>query len=62
MRVMGFVQTITKWLGGRATEAKEAADGGRVVAQPEGGAETEVSTNAQGAGASDEPWPGRDDE
>jgi hypothetical protein len=51
---------IKRLLAGAKADA-EALDEGEVpAAMPKGEDERETSTNAQTAGASDEPWPGND--
>ena len=64
-RIASILGKLKQWFGGPAKDAELAADGGEPVAtgmgasveeQPEG----ERSTNAQVAGASDEPWPGNE--
>jgi hypothetical protein len=56
---------LKQWLGGAAQDAERAAEGGEPVATGTGASigeqpERERSTNAQVAGASDEPWPGNE--
>jgi hypothetical protein len=56
---------LKRWLGGAAQDAERAAEGGEPVATGTGASigeqeERERSTNAQVAGASDEPWPGNE--
>ena len=50
------MERIKGWLRGAAEEEEEIASG----AEPVEIGERETSTNAQTAGASDEPWPGKD--
>ncbi|MBV8258312.1 MAG: hypothetical protein JO073_10900 [Actinobacteria bacterium] len=57
---MGVMQQIKQWLGLRREEARDVVEGGIPVSHPVGGAEEEISSNAQGGGASSEPWPGRE--
>jgi tellurite resistance protein len=57
-----MLDAIKKWLRRGKEEAEEVVEGGVAVARPEGGADSETSTNAQAEGASGEPWPGRDPE
>jgi hypothetical protein len=45
---------------GAKADAEAVAEGEGPVATPKGEDEREASTNAQVAGASDEPWPGND--
>jgi hypothetical protein len=60
----GMIEKIKQWFHRSEVIAEEDADGGRSVATPAAGLsddpERETSTNAQTAGASDEPWPGND--
>jgi hypothetical protein len=60
----GVVEKIKQWLGRSEALAEDEAKGGVPVATPGAGRsddpERETSTNAQTAGASDEPWPGND--
>jgi hypothetical protein len=51
---------VKQWFGGAARGAELEAEGGEPVATPSVESERETSTNAQVAGASDEPWPGKD--
>ena len=57
-----MIDTIRKWFGRTEQEAESEAKGAEPVATPPpgrlGDEERETSTNAQVAGASDEPWPG----
>lgn len=64
-RITSILGKLKQWFGGPARDVELEADGGEPVAtgmgasveeQPEG----ERSTNAQVAGASDEPWPGNE--
>jgi len=62
-RITGIVDRLKQWLGAGAQDAELAAKGGEPVATGRGAnigdqPERETSTNAQMAGASDEPWPG----
>jgi hypothetical protein len=64
-RIAGILERLKHWLGGAAHDAELAAEGGEPVATGTGGSigeqpERETSTNAQVAGASDEPWPGNE--
>lgn len=60
-RTMGFLDGIKSLLTGAKTDAEAVAEGEVPAATPPGsGDERETSTNAQMAGASDEPWPGND--
>jgi len=54
----GALAKIMEWFRRSEATAEEDAEGGRPAATPPGDAERETSTNAQTAGASDEPWPG----
>jgi hypothetical protein len=56
--VASALEKIKQWFRRSEATAEEDAEGGRAAATPPGGAERETSTNAQTAGASDEPWPG----
>lgn len=62
--IAGTLEKIKQWLRGSKVVTEEDAEGGRPVAtQPAAASdrpERETSTNAQTAGASDEPWPGND--
>jgi hypothetical protein len=56
---------VKQWLGGATHDAELVAEGGEPVATGTGASigeqpERETSTNAQVAGASDEPWPGNE--
>lgn len=53
----GVLDKVARWLGRHAEQAREAADGGIPVAT-RGDDERETSTNAQVAGAAEEPYPG----
>ena len=55
----GILGTIRRWFSRAEEDAKEVAEGGIAVATPEG-EEREESTNAQVAGAYDEPYPGNE--
>jgi hypothetical protein len=57
-----MLDAIRQWLHRSTTEVEEIAAGGLPAARLEGGAETEISTNAQVEGASGEPYAGRDSE
>jgi hypothetical protein len=58
----GMIEKIRQWFDRSEAAVKEEAEGGRPVATPppgvRGDSGRETSTNAQTAGASDEPWPG----
>jgi hypothetical protein len=54
-----FLGKLTRWLGRRAEEAREVADGGRPVST-RGEDERETSTDEQVAGAAHEPWADED--
>jgi hypothetical protein len=57
----GIIDTVKGWFSRSGSIVKEEAEGGEPVATPLAGLtddERETSTNAQTAGASDEPWPG----
>ena len=56
----GFLDTVKRWFRGTEHEVREAAEGGVAVATPLGDEDREISTNAQTAGAADEPYPGND--
>jgi hypothetical protein len=63
--IASIVGRLKKWLGIAADDAERAAAGGEPVATGAGASvgeqpEREESTNAQVAGASDEPWPGNE--
>jgi hypothetical protein len=51
---------VKQWLGRTAHGAEVEAEGGEPVATVSAESDRETSTNAQVAGASDEPWPGND--
>ena len=57
-----MIAKIKQWFHRAEVIPEEEAEGGRAVATPPAGAshdrERETRTNAQTAGASDEPWPG----
>lgn len=63
---MRVLQKIRQWFRQAASSIEEEADGGTAVATPPQGAESaemgdtdrETSTDAQAAGAADQPWPG----
>jgi hypothetical protein len=58
---IGFLDAIKSLLTGAKADAESVAEGEVPAATPQGGEdERETSTNAQMAGASDEPWPGND--
>jgi hypothetical protein len=64
-RIAGILERLKQWLGGATHDAELAAEGGEPVATGTGASigeqpERETSTNAQVAGASDEPWPGNE--
>jgi hypothetical protein len=54
------MDTLRRWFGRAALDAEEVAEGGEPAATESVEQERETSTNAQTAGASDEPWPGND--
>ena len=56
----GMLDKLKQWVGRTENTLKEESKGGEPVATPSAGSggERETSTNAQGAGASDEPWSG----
>ena len=60
----GRIEKVKQWFHRSEVIAEEEAEGGLPVATPPEGLsddpERETSTNAQTAGASDEPWPGND--
>jgi hypothetical protein len=60
----GTIEKIKQWFRRSEAIAEEKAKGGRPVATPPAGRsddpERETSTNAQTAGALDEPWPDND--
>jgi hypothetical protein len=62
--IAGRLEKVKQWLRHSEEIADEDVEGGRPGATPPAGAshdpERETSTNAQAAGASDEPWPGND--
>jgi hypothetical protein len=63
--IVGILGRLKEWFGSPAHEAELSADGGEPVATGMGASigeqpESERSTNAQVAGASDEPWPGNE--
>jgi hypothetical protein len=51
---------IRRLLTGAKADAEAAVEGEEPVATPQGEAERETSTNAQTAGATEQPWPGND--
>jgi hypothetical protein len=63
---MRVLQKIRQWFRRAAISVEEEAEGGTAVATPPPGAESaemgdtdrETSTDAQTAGAADQPWPG----
>jgi hypothetical protein len=59
-----MIEKMKQWFRRAEVRVEEEAEGGRPVATPPAGRsddrERETSTNAQTAGASDEPWPGND--
>ena len=58
---IGFLDGIKSLLTGAKNDAEAVAEGEVPAATPPSGAdERETSTNAQMAGAGDEPWPGND--
>jgi hypothetical protein len=58
---IGLLDGIKSLLAGAKADAEAVAEGEVPAATPPGdGDERETSTNAQMAGASDEPWPGND--
>jgi hypothetical protein len=58
---IGFLDGIKSLFTGAKADAEAIAEGEVPAATPPGGEdERETSTNAQMAGASDEPWPGND--
>jgi hypothetical protein len=58
----GMIEKVKQWFRPAEVLAEEEAEGGEPVAVPPPGHSDdparETSTNAQTAGASDEPWPG----
>jgi hypothetical protein len=58
----GSIEKLKRWFRRSEGIVEEEAEGGQPAATPPPGAsddrERETSTNAQTAGASDEPWPG----
>lgn len=60
----GWVERLKQWFRRSEAIAEEDLEGGLSVATPAAGLSDdpgrETSTNAQTAGASDEPWPGKD--
>jgi hypothetical protein len=59
-RTIGLLDGIKRVFTGAKADAEDVVEGGVPVATPQGEDERETSTNAQTAGASDEPWPGND--
>jgi len=59
-RAISLLDEIKRLLTGAKADADAVADGEVPAATPQGEDERETSTNAQMAGASDEPWPGND--
>jgi hypothetical protein len=59
-RAIGLLDGIKRLLSGAKADAEAVEDGEVPAATPQGEDERETSTNAQTAGASDEPWPGND--
>jgi hypothetical protein len=57
---MGLIDSITRWFRGEGREPVATAPPGPADAGPSGESERETSTDAQVAGASDEPWPGNE--
>jgi hypothetical protein len=58
---IGLLDGIRRLLAGAKADAEAVAEGEVPAATPQGGGdERETSTNAQMAGASDEPWSGND--
>ena len=58
---IGFLDGIKRFFTGAKTDAEAVRTGEVPAATPPGGhEERETSTNAQTAGAADEPWPGND--
>ena len=63
---MGALQKISQWFRQATSSVEDEVEGGTAVATPPPGAEStergdadrETSTNAQVAGAADQPWPG----
>ncbi len=55
----GILDTVKQWLGLRARDAGEVAEGSEpaTLGPPGTDEERETSTNAQVAGAADEPYP-----
>jgi hypothetical protein len=54
-----MLDKVKRWFSRPETVLKEEAEGGEPVATPPAGSgddERETSTNAQNAGASDQPW------
>jgi hypothetical protein len=58
-RTIRLLDEIKRLLTGAKADADAVAEG-EVPAATQPGEERETSTNAQTAGASDEPWPGND--
>jgi len=59
-RTIGFLDGIKRLLTGAKADTEAVVEGEVPAATPQGEDERETSTNAQMAGASDEPWPGND--
>jgi hypothetical protein len=55
-----MLDKIRQWFGRGKEDAKENAEGGEPVATPSAESQRETSTNAQTAGAAEEPWPGNE--
>jgi hypothetical protein len=56
----GLIDTIKGWFRRAESDVEDEAEGLRPVATPPDGVSEETSTNAQTAGASDQPWPGNE--
>jgi hypothetical protein len=56
----GILENLKAWFGRRAEDVRDAAEGGTAIATPAADFDRETSTNAQVAGAADEPYPGND--
>jgi hypothetical protein len=59
-RSIGLLDGIKRLLGGARADAEAVLEGEVAVATPQAEDQRETSTNAQTAGARDEPWPGDD--
>jgi hypothetical protein len=59
-RNIGLLDGIKRLLTGSKADAENVVEGEVPVATPQGEDERETSTNAQTAGANDEPWPEND--